>query len=96
MYQDSIGADKLFPVNVGFEMNLEGSVIMIQILDCWMRLTSIRWHARAWNYYTDFTNFAETLGYSNVGNMIHVNRLFEFEERCAGGVTSGWSGSQIG
>ena len=33
-YQSCIGAVKLFPKTVGFEMNLEGSLIFIQILDC--------------------------------------------------------------
>ena len=51
-----------------------------------MRLTSIRWHGRAWNKYELFTVFAEKLGYRNVGHMIHANRFGEFEERCAGGV----------
>ena len=42
IYQSQIGADKLFPKTVGFEMNIEDKLIVIQILDCWMRLTSIR------------------------------------------------------
>ena len=33
-YQSCIGAVKLFPKTVGFEVNLEGSLIFIQILDC--------------------------------------------------------------
>ena len=85
-YQSSIGADKLFPKTVGFEMNLEDKLIFIQILDCWMRLTSIRWQARSWNYYRKFTDFAEKLGILNVGHMLHANTFGEFEERCAGGV----------
>ena len=85
-YQSYIGAAKLFPETVGFEMNLENELLVIQILDCWMRLTSIRWHVRSWNYYQDFTDFAEEKRYSNVGHMLHANRFGEFEERCAGGL----------
>ena len=48
-YQSCIGAAKLFFKTVGFEMNLEGSLIFIQILGCWTRLTSISWQERAWN-----------------------------------------------
>ena len=66
-------------------MNMEDKIAVIQILDCWMRLTSIRWQARAWNQYQSFTNFAEQRGY-NVGHMLHANRFGEFEECCAGGV----------
>ena len=58
----SIGAAKLFPKTVGFEMNLEGSLIFTQISDCWMRFTSICWQARAWNKYKSFTNSAEKRG----------------------------------
>ena len=50
---------KLFPKTVGFEMNLEDKLIVIQILNCWMRLTSIRWQSRAWKKYKKFTDFAE-------------------------------------
>ena len=57
-YQSHIGAQKLFPKVVGFEMNLEDKIIVIQILECWMRLTSIRWQARTWNRYDSFTKFA--------------------------------------
>ena len=85
-YQSSIGADKLFPKCVGFEMNLEDKLIVIQILDCWMRLTSIRWQARSWNRYSEFTDFAEKRGILNVGQMLHANRFGEFEVRCAGGL----------
>jgi hypothetical protein len=85
-YQSFIGAEKLFPETVGFEMNLEGKIIVVQILDCWMRLTSIRWQARAWNKYKSFTDFAEKRGIQNVGHMLHANRFGEFEERCAGGL----------
>ena len=85
-YQSHVGAQKLFPKLVGFEMNLEDKVIVIQILECWMRLTSIRWQARAWNRYTSFTEYAEKRGVQNVGHMLHANCFGEFEERCAGGV----------
>ena len=83
-YQSHIGAAKFFPQTVGFEMNLEGQPIFIQILDCWLRLTSVRWQARAWNRYQSFTDFAEKRGMKNVGHMLHANRFREFEERCAG------------
>ena len=86
LYQTQIGADKLFPKTVGFEMNLEDKIIFIQILDCWMRLTSVRWQARSWNKFKSFTDYAEKKGFKNVGHMIHANRFGEFEERCAGGV----------
>ena len=33
-YQSRIGAGKLFPKVVGLEMNLEGKIIVIQILEC--------------------------------------------------------------
>ena len=82
-HQLYIGAAKLFPKTVGFEMKLEGSLIFIQILDCWMRLTSIRWQARAWNKCKSFADFAEKRGIRNVGHMLHANRFGEFEERCA-------------
>ena len=85
-YQSRIGADKLFPETTGFEMNINDKTIVIQILDVWMRLTSIRWHGRMWNRYNSFTTFAERRGIRNVGHMIHANRFGEFEERCAGGV----------
>ena len=85
-YQSHIGADKLFPKTVNFEMNMEDKLVLIQILDCWMRLTSIRWQAKPWNKYKSFTDYAEKRGYRNVGHMIHANRFGEFEERCAGGV----------
>ena len=85
-YQSRIGAEKLFPKTVGFEMELEDQLIVVQILDCWMRLTSIRWQARAWNKYKHFTDFAEKRGIRNVGHMLHANRFGEFEERCAGGL----------
>ena len=85
-YQCLIGADKLFPKNVSFEMNIEDKLIAIQILDCWMRLTSIRWQVKPWNRYSLFTNYAEKQGLKNVGHMLHANRFGEFEERCAGGL----------
>ena len=85
-YQSYIGADKLFPQTVSFEMNMEDKLVVVQILDCWMRLTSIRWQARAWNKYQKFTDFAEQRSYRNVGHMLHANRFGEFEERCAGGL----------
>ena len=86
MYQGQIGRDKLFPETTGFEMNINDKTVVVQILDVWMRLTSIRWHGRMWNRYSDFTTFAEKHGVRNVGHMIHANRFGEFEERCAGGV----------
>ena len=67
-------------------MNIENKIVIIQILDCWMRLTSIQWQARTWNKYKSFTDNAECRGYQNIGHMINENRLGEFEERCAGGV----------
>lgn len=70
----------------GFDMNLESKLVVIQILDLFMRLTSIRWHGRAWNKYLSFTDFCEKRGFKNVGHMIHANRFGEFEERCCGGV----------
>ena len=85
-YQTKIGTDKLFPETTGFEMNINDKTIVIQILDIWMRLTSIRWHGRMWNRYNSYTGFAEKNGIRNVGHMIHANRFAEFEERCAGGV----------
>jgi hypothetical protein len=84
-YQSKIGSDKLFPETTGFEMNINDKTIMIQILDVWMRLTSIRWHGRMWNRYNSYTDFVEKCGICNVGHMIHANRFGEFEERCAGG-----------
>ena len=83
-YQSYIGAAKLFPKTVVFEMNQEGTLIFIQILDCWMQLTSVRRQARTWNKYKSFTDFAEKRGIKNVGHMLHANRFGEFEERCAG------------
>ena len=85
-YQESIGTDKLFPETTGFEMNVDEKIMVVQMLDIWMRLTSIRWHGRAWNKYELFTSYAEENGVRNVGHMVHANRFGEFEERCAGGV----------
>ena len=82
-YQESIGTDKLFPEATGFEMNVDEKIMIVQLLDIWMRLMPIRWHGRAWNKYELFTIFAELLGYRNVDHMIHANRFGEFEERCA-------------
>ena len=81
LYQMLIGTKK-----IGFEMNLEDKIKFIQILDCWMQLTCIRWQARSWNKFKSFTDYAEKKGYKNVGYMIHANRFGDFEERCAGGV----------
>ena len=50
-FQSDIGADQLFPKTVIFQMNIEDNIVIIQILDCWMRLTSSRWQARTWNKY---------------------------------------------
>ena len=86
LYQSYIGADKLFPHNVSFEMEIEDKLISIQILDYWMRLTSIRWQARPWNRYVSFIEYADKRGFRNVGHMLHANRFNEFEERCGGGV----------
>ena len=36
-HQSYIGADKLFPKTVSFEMNIEDKIVIIQILDFWMR-----------------------------------------------------------
>ena len=85
-YQIKIGPEKLFPMTVGFQFDLENKIVVIQILDCWMRLTSVRWHAKPWNKYKSFTDFAEQRGLKNVGHMLHANRFGEFEERCAGGL----------
>ena len=84
-YQTTIGAEKLFPKTVGFEIEIEDKLIVVQVLDCWMRLTSIRWQIKPWNRYQSFTEFAEK-NIRNVGHMLHANRFGEFEERCAGGV----------
>ena len=84
--QCSIGADKLFLKNVSFEMNIADKLLVIQILDCWMRLTSVRWQSKPWNKYSVFTEYAERHGIKNVGHMIHANRFGEFKERCAGGL----------
>ena len=85
-YQCYIGAEKHFPKNVSFELNIEDKLVPIQILDCWMRLTSIRWNSKPWNKYSKFTEYAERRGVKNVGHMLHANRFGEFEERCAGGL----------
>ena len=85
-YQSKIGPEKLFPKTVGFEMDLEGQLVVMQVLDCWMRLTSVRWHVKPWNRYKQFTDFAENRGFRNVGHMIHANRFGKFEKRCAGGL----------
>ena len=85
-YQQTIGVEKLFPKTVGFEIEIEDKLIVVQVLDCWMRLTSIRWQIKPWNRYQSFTEFGEKRGIRNVGHMLHANRFGEFEERCAGGV----------
>ena len=45
-YQNQIGAEKLFPQTVEFEMNIEDKLIIVQVLDCWMRMTSVRWQVK--------------------------------------------------
>ena len=90
MYHYSIDAENLFPKNVSFGMNIEDKLITIQILDCWMRLTSIRWQAKPWNKYSSFTEFAERRGIQNVGHMLHAKRFGEFEERCAVYLADTW------
>ena len=69
-YQCSIGADKLFPKNVSFEMNIEDKLLVVQILDCRMRLTSVRWQSKPWNRYSLFTEYAERQGIKNAGHML--------------------------
>ena len=54
-YQYSIGQDKLFPKKISFEMNIEDKLSVVQVLDCWMRLTSVRWQSKPWNRYSLFT-----------------------------------------
>ena len=49
LYQGQIGRDKLFPETTGFEMNINDKVVVVQILEVWLRLTLIRWHGRMWN-----------------------------------------------
>ena len=56
-YRSYTGADKLLPKTVSFEINIEGKILIFQILDCWMRLTSIRWQARMSNKYKSFTDY---------------------------------------
>ena len=85
-YQQTIGVEKHFPKTVGFEIEIEDKLIVVQVLDCWMRLTSIRWQIKPWNRYQSFTEFGEKRGIRNGGHMLHANRFGEFEERCAGGV----------
>ena len=65
--QCSIGADKLFPKNVSFEMNIEDKLLVVQILDCWMSLTSVRWQSKPWNRYSLLTEYPERQGIKNVG-----------------------------
>ena len=84
--QCSIGADKLFPKNVSFEINIEDKLLVVQVLDCWMRLTYVRWQSKPWNRYPLFTEYAERQGIKNMGHMLHNNRFGEFEEQCAGGL----------
>ena len=85
-YQSLFGSSKLFPKKVGFDMNMEDKLVVVQILEVWMHLTSIRWQSKPWNRYSSFTEFAERRGIKNVGHMIYANHFGEFEERCAGGV----------
>ena len=61
-YQQAIGVEKLFPKTVGFEIEIEDKLIVVQVLDCWMRLTSIRWQIKPWNRYQSFTEFGEKRG----------------------------------
>ena len=56
-------------------MNLEDKLIAIQILDYWMRLTSIRWQDEAWKRFSDFTDFSEKCGFKGVRHMLHANWL---------------------
>ena len=58
-YQTKIETEKLFPKTVSFEMEMEDKTIAIQVVDCWMRLTGIRWQVKPWNRYQSFTAFAE-------------------------------------
>ena len=47
-------AEKIFPKNVSFEMNVEDKLIAIQILDFSMQFTSIGWQVQAWDRYSVF------------------------------------------
>ena len=85
-YQCSIGADKLFPRNVSFEMNIEDKHLVVQILDIWMCLTSVRWQSKPWNRCSLFTEYAKKVRYRKCGHMLHGNRFDQFEQRCAGGL----------
>ena len=86
VYQCSIGADKLFPKNVRFEMNIEDKLLVAQIVDCWICLTSERWQSKPYNRCSLFTEYAERQGIKNVGHMLHSNRFGEFEEQYVGGL----------
>ena len=40
LYQGQIGRDKLFPETTDFEMNINDKVVVVQILEIWLHLTS--------------------------------------------------------
>ena len=85
-YQCSMGADTLFFKNVSFEMNIEGILLVVQILGYSLRLTSVRWQSKPWNRYSLFTEYAERQVIQSVRHMLPVIRFGEFDERCAGGL----------
>ena len=79
-FQSDIGADKLFHKIVSFEMNIEDKVVIILILDYWMRLNSIRWQTRMWNKYKSFTDYADSRGYQNVCDMFDAITLVNWKK----------------
>ena len=82
-------------------MNIEDKLVVFQILDIWMRLTSIRWHGKPWNKYDMFTPYAEGLGLRNVGHMLNaivlVNLKKEMLEVCTWLMLGccGWRHTQV-
>ena len=45
-YQEKIGNDKMYPLITGFKLDMEDKSLIIQIIECFLRLTADRW--RRW------------------------------------------------
>ena len=87
-YQLKIGHDKMYPCVTGFELDMEDKCLVKQILECHLRLTADRWHARSWNWYDAYTQFCKDHGVNNLGQELHGNRFGDLGRCCAIGVYS--------
>ena len=76
----------MYPSITGLELDMEDKCLVKQILECFIRLTTYRWQARAWNRYDAFTEFCKEHGKKNLERELHGNRFGDLERCCAIGV----------